>query len=324
MLWLLTYSLDDVVIALVTSSPRSLAVHQSLVCDPHGIKCLVGGIGDTTRFTVSALCLSLHPLFLYFLSHRGLSPKVDTMSALARNCGPQMAATYSKITRPAFQHSVRRLATVSPVQTATRNHKIVVIGGGSAGISLSHQLLRKGNFSQDDIAIVDPAQWHHYQPGWTLVGGGLKKKEDLRRPLKDLMDPKFKFYNTSVGSFAPEENYITTGTGEKIAYEQLVVVPGITLDYGSVKGLKEALNEKDAMVSTIYDYEYCDKAYENVKKFKKGDAVFTQPAGVVKCAGAPQKIMWLALDYWKNAGLYPSDINISFATGLPSMFGVPK
>ncbi|KAF1939589.1 Sulfide:quinone oxidoreductase mitochondrial precursor [Clathrospora elynae] len=226
------------------------------------------------------------------------------------------------------EHNLSSTSTVlSPVRTATRNHKIVVIGGGSAGIALSHQLLRHGNFTQDDIAIVDPAKWHHYQPGWTLVGAGLKKKEELRRPLKELMNPKFKFYNTSVGSFSPEENYITTGEGEKIAYEQLVVAPGITLDYGSVKGLKEALEDKDAMVSSIYDYDYCDKAYTNIQKFKKGDAIFTQPAGVVKCAGAPQKIMWLALDYWKNAGLYStnnSPISITFATGLPTMFGVPK
>jgi NADPH-dependent 2,4-dienoyl-CoA reductase/sulfur reductase-like enzyme len=248
------------------------------------------------------------------------------MSTVARSRS-RMAA---KITRPVVQQRIRSLATVSPVKTATRHHKIVVIGGGSAGISLSHQLLRKGTFTQDDIAIIDPAEFHHYQPGWTLVGGGLKKKEELRRPLKSLMDPKFKFYQTAVSSFNPEENHVVTREGEKVGYEQLVVVPGITLDYDSVKGLREALEEEDAMVSTIYDYAYCNKAYSNVQKFKKGDAIFTQPAGVVKCAGAPQKIMWLALDYWKNAGLYNissssgPDINISFATGLPTMFGVPK
>lgn len=245
------------------------------------------------------------------------------MPAMLRTRVPQLAATHSLT-----KSSIRSLATVSPVQTATRQHEIVVIGGGSAGIALSHQLLRKANLSQDDIAIVDPAQWHNYQPGWTLVGGGLKKKEDLRRPMKDLMNPKFKFYNTAVGSLHPEENYITTTNGDKLSYEQLVVVPGITLDYASVSGLKEALEEKDSMVSTIYDYAYCDKAFSNVQKFKKGGAVFTQPAGVVKCAGAPQKIMWLALDYWKNAGLYnptsSSPINIAFATGLPKMFGVDK
>jgi NADPH-dependent 2,4-dienoyl-CoA reductase/sulfur reductase-like enzyme len=225
-------------------------------------------------------------------------------------------------------HRVRGLATVSSVVSSTRSHKILVIGGGSAGISLSHQLLRKGNFTQDDIAIVDPAKWHHYQPGWTLVGGGLKNKEDLKKPLDSLMHPKFKFYETSVGAIDPENNQVTLQDGNKIEYEHLVVSPGITVDHDSVKGLPAALANPDAPVSTIYSYDYCDKAFRNIQAFKSGSALFTQPAGVVKCAGAPQKILWLALDHWKNAGLYnassSSAIDITFATGLPSMFGVPK
>lgn len=68
----------------------------------------------------------------------------------------------------------------STLSSASRDHKVVVIGGGSAGLAISHQLLRSGRFTQDDIAVVDPAAWHHYQPGWTLVGGGLRNKEELR------------------------------------------------------------------------------------------------------------------------------------------------
>ncbi|KAF2004993.1 sulfide-quinone oxidoreductase-like protein [Amniculicola lignicola CBS 123094] len=224
--------------------------------------------------------------------------------------------------------STRGLATISPVSGVARSHKIVCIGGGSAGIALSHQLLRKGRFTHDDIAIIDPATWHHYQPGWTLVGSGLKNKEDLRRPLAPLMSPKFKFYNQSVSSISPEKNQITLGDNGKITYEHLVVAPGIIVDLQSIRGLPEALTNPDSLVSTTYDYNYCDKAFRSIKKLQKGDAIFTQPAGVIKCAGAPQKIMWLALDIWKQAGLYKgngqSAINISFATGLPTMFGVPK
>ncbi|KAJ5490261.1 sulfide quinone-reductase [Penicillium expansum] len=209
----------------------------------------------------------------------------------------------------------RSLATASPVSSA-RSHKIVVVGGGTAGLSISHQLLNSGKFAQDDIAVIDPATWHNYQPGWTLVGGGLKDKTELRKPLKSLIDPKFKFYN--------EKN------GDKINYEHLVVVPGISINYGSIKGLPEALADRNSTVSTIYSYDTCDKAFRTIENFREGNAIFTQPAGVVKCAGAPQKIMWLALDHWKRAGLYnptnPADspVKISFATGLPVMFGVPK
>ncbi|OQV08650.1 hypothetical protein CLAIMM_12883 [Cladophialophora immunda] len=224
----------------------------------------------------------------------------------------------------------RNFATASAVSPAARSHKVVVVGGGSAGLAVSHQLLRSGKFAPNDIAIVDPAKWHNYQPGWTLVGGGLKTKEELRKPLDTLLDPKLKFYNEGVNTFSPKENLITLSNGDKVSYDQLVVVPGITINFGSIKGLPEALADPNSLVSSIYGYETCDKVFHTITSLRKGTAIFTQPAGTVKCAGAPQKIMWLALDYWKRAGLYnaskgpESPIQISFATALPGMFGVPK
>lgn len=226
---------------------------------------------------------------------------------------------------------LRGLATAAaPVTSAGRSHKVVVVGGGSAGLTVAHQLLRTGKFAQDDLAIVDPAEWHHYQPGWTLVGGGLKDREDLRRKLKDLIDPKLKFYNQKVQGLSPETNSITLGNGDSVSYQHLVVVPGISINYDAIKGLPEALADRESPVSSIYGYETCNKVFPNIEKFSKGNAIFTQPAGVVKCAGAPQKVMWLALDHWKGTGQYkPKDvanspIKIAFATALPAMFGVPK
>ncbi|TID18846.1 Linear gramicidin synthase subunit D [Venturia nashicola] len=246
------------------------------------------------------------------------------------NCSTRPASSaWRSINRSKTTWLSRGLAAISPANSSSRNHKIVVVGGGSAGLAISHQLLRTGQFSQHDIAIIDPAAWHHYQPGWTLVGGGLKTKEELRRPMKSLVDSKIKLYADTVDTFAPENNFITLGNQDKISYEQLVVAPGIKLDYDSIKGLPEALADPEAPVSSIYSYDTCSKVFPFVEKVKKGDAIFTQPAGIVKCAGAPQKIMWLALDHWKRTGLYKahdpsSSIKISFATGLPVMFGVPK
>lgn len=246
-------------------------------------------------------------------------------SGLRRTAGlatvPCVSGTLQTATKKSF-------SSATCLSSSFHDHKVVVVGGGSAGLSISHQLLRSGQFTQDDIAIVDPATWHHYQPGWTLVGGGVRKKEDLRRPLSGLIDPKMRFYNHGIATFAPEENQVTLDNGDRLGYSQLVIAPGIKINYQSIKGLPEALADPQSPVSSIYGYDTCDKVFNNIRKFKQGNALFTQPSGVVKCAGAPQKIMWLASDYWRRAGLYnysgESPIKISFFTGLPVMFGVPK
>ncbi|KAL1629087.1 hypothetical protein SLS56_005641 [Neofusicoccum ribis] len=239
-------------------------------------------------------------------------------------------ARHASHTARAVPLAVRNLATVAPAISAAQNHRVVVVGGGAAGLAISHQLLRSGKFAKGDIAVIDPAEWHHYQPGWTLVGGGLKKKEELRRPLASLVDPKLKFYNHGAGTFSPDSNLVTLENGDRISYEHLVVVPGIHMNPGKIAGLPEALADPHSSVSSTYGYDSCDKVFRTIKQLRKGDAIFTQPTGIVKCAGGPQKIMWLALDYWKRAGLYDpgnpsgSPVKISFATGLGVMFGVPK
>lgn len=216
------------------------------------------------------------------------------------------------------------------MSTSSNSHKVVIVGGGSAGLTISNQLLRSGRFASKDIALVDPAEWHHYQPGWTLVGGGLKNKEDLKKKLGDMIDPKVRFYNDQVQGFSPGQHSLSIGNGSQINYEQLIVCPGIKVDFNSIPGLQDAVSDSQAPVSSIYSYETCDKTARNLAEFSRGQALFTHPAGPVKCAGGPQKIMWLALDGWKKAGLYnpenpsTSPIQISFATGMPVMFGVPK
>ncbi|TQV96058.1 hypothetical protein V2A60_003494 [Cordyceps javanica] len=230
----------------------------------------------------------------------------------------------NKVARQCFATSSNVIAA------SARSHRVVVVGGGSAGSNVSHQLLRSGKYKKGEIAVIDPAEWHHYQPGWTLVGGGLANKNDFKLRLADIHDAKLTVYRNRVAAFQPEENHVTLQNGDRLEYDQLVVCPGISTNYDQIRGLPEALADPSSNVSSIYSYDYCDKVFPNIKQFRGGKAIFTQPVGILKCAGAPQKAMWLALDYWKRAGLYTgggdgsSPITISFATGLPVMFGVPK
>lgn len=63
--------------------------------------------------------------------------------------------------------------------------------------------------------------------------------------------------------------------------------------------MQEALDE-DPMFCCNYSYNYVDKTFKAFQNFKKGNAIFTQPASPIKCAGAPQKIMYLAHDYFRR------------------------
>ena len=245
---------------------------------------------------------------------------------------PQSYITSSALpsTTRAAAARARSFATSSgPVTGTSHGHKVVVVGGGSAGLNVGHQLLRSGRFAAEDIAIVDPSQWHDYQPGWTLVGGGLNTNSQFRRPEADLIDKRIKFYNDGVCSFNPENKLVTlSGSGQNLAYDHLIVAPGIKIDYASIKGLPEALADPNSLVSSIYGYETSAKVFGTIQKLQKGEALFTQPSGTVKCAGAPQKLMWMAIDHWKSENRYnyisPSPIQVTFATALPGMFGVPK
>ncbi|KAF8628364.1 hypothetical protein AX15_003899 [Amanita polypyramis BW_CC] len=207
-------------------------------------------------------------------------------------------------------------------------HRVLVVGGGSGGLSVAHQIydrfqaagkpLRPG-----DIAIVDGAKYHDYQPGWTLVGSGLRPKSDFRRPLGTLIPGHITLVPENVKVFSPETSTITTESGRDLGYDVLVVATGLQIKWDAIKGLREALADPKSGVSSIYSYDTCDKVWYDVESLKAGQAVFTQPAGIIKCAGAPQKIMWMAWDRYRRTNRL-GNTRVSFYTGLPTMFSVKK
>jgi eukaryotic sulfide quinone oxidoreductase len=117
------------------------------------------------------------------------------------------------------------------------------------------------------------------------VGSGLKTKQELRKPTKSLVDSHLAYISEDVQTFAPEANSVTTSTGRTIGYENLIVATGLKINYEGISGLPEGLADPNSGVSTIYSYDYCDKVKRDVDALKSGRAIFTQPAGIIKCPG---------------------------------------
>lgn len=197
-------------------------------------------------------------------------------------------------------------------------HRIVIVGGGSAGISVASRLLHAG---ERDVAVVEPSEVHYYQPLWTLVGGGRAPVAESARPQLSVMPEKATWIKDRAVGVDPEARNVELASGESVGYDFLVVCPGLALDWDRLPGSSETLGRDG--VSSNYQVELAPKTWEMIKDMRSGTAVFTMPSGPIKCAGAPQKIAYLAADWWRKKGVL-SNIHVVLVLPTPAMFGVPE
>jgi sulfide:quinone oxidoreductase len=198
--------------------------------------------------------------------------------------------------------------------------QVLIIGGGNAGISTAAQLLRKKKDLQ--IAIIEPSEYHYYQPAWTLVGAGVFNIDKTIRREATVIPKNVKWIKDAAASFQPEENKVVTAEGDVYTYDYLIAAPGIQLNWGAVKGLKETVGKNG--VTSNYSFQYAPYTYECLKNIKPGDTIlFTAPSTPVKCGGAPQKVMYMTADYLRKKGIL-KDVTLEFVSGGSMLFGVKK
>tara|TARA_R110000850_G_scaffold117582_2_gene234042 strand:- start:9170 stop:10408 length:1239 start_codon:yes stop_codon:yes gene_type:complete len=200
----------------------------------------------------------------------------------------------------------------------TQHHTVVVIGAGAAGTSVAASLLRQRPGL--DVAIVEPNDVHYYQPAFTLVGGGAYSLAKTARPQAETLPASARWVRAAVDELEPDSNSVTLSDGRRLAYDILVVTPGLKLNWDGMEGLRDTLGRNG--VCSNYDPSLAEYTWQCLKAFKGGKALFTQPQAPIKCAGAPQKIAYLAADYVRRKGLAGSSELKFFAAG-GALFSVP-
>ncbi|MBC5783189.1 TIGR01244 family phosphatase [Ramlibacter sp. USB13] len=214
---------------------------------------------------------------------------------------------------------VRRIANggKTPVEVVDASHAVVIVGGGAAGIAVASSLLRRQPHL--DVAIIDPADVHYYQPGWTLVGAGVFEARETARTMASVLPRGVHWIKGAVAAFEPERDAVILDGCRVVKYRHLVVAPGLKLDWDAIPGLPETLGRNG--VTSNYRYDLAPYTWQLVQQLRRGRAVFTQPPMPIKCAGAPQKAMYLSADLWRRAGVLP-DVEVAFCSAGPALFGV--
>ncbi len=203
------------------------------------------------------------------------------------------------------------------MQQASRR-RVVVVGAGAGGLGVAVRLARAGI---GEVTVVDPAEYHYYQPLWTLVGGGVFPKENSRRRMQDLIPPGVRWVRGEVTAFKPDANTVLLRDGQELGYDALVVAPGMKIEWERIPGLQESLG-RDGVCSN-YSYESVSSTWENLQRFRGGRALFTFPTTPIKCAGAPLKIMFLAEDHLRRSGLRQAS-EVVYMCGVGAIFRAPK
>ena len=199
--------------------------------------------------------------------------------------------------------------------------KIVIIGGGAAGISMAARLKRWLN--NPDITLIDPSDRQYYQPGFTLIASGVYKPDEVWKKQADCIPNDIKWIKDSVVAIDPAHNQVTTQSNGKINYDFLVLTPGLQINWTKVEGItKETLGQGNA--HCIYDFEGAQKTWKAIQEFAKtgGKGIYTDTYTKHKCGGAPKKICLLTEHHSRKQGTRDK-LDLNFYTASKQLYDVP-
>jgi len=243
---------------------------------------------------------------LWSLSEAGRRPVPEILAA-TREAGYDMAGVARRIVNGGR----------TPTDTGDAKFDVVVVGGGAGGIAVAASLrARKPGL---EIAVIEPTDIHYYQPGWTMVGGGIFEPDETAKTMGSLIPRGVHWIKSAVAAFEPGDNAVILDGCRVVKYDRLVVCPGLKLDWAAVEGLEETLGRNG--VTSNYRYDLAPYTWELVQGLRRGRALFTQPPMPIKCAGAPQKALYLSADHWTRSGVL-DDIEIHFCNAGGVLFGV--
>ncbi len=205
----------------------------------------------------------------------------------------------------------------APRFAVTPRYDVLVIGAGAAGCAVTASLLKRDPGLR--IGIIEPREQHYYQPGWTLVGAGVFERTETERAMSRCIPAKAQWIRAAAEAFEPEHQQVVLEDGSRIGYRALVVCPGLSLDWDAIEGVRDSLGRFG--VTSNYAFELAPYTWQLVQGLRRGKALFTQPPMPIKCAGAPQKAMYLSCDYWLRQGVLP-DIQVDFCSAGAVLFGV--
>lgn len=199
--------------------------------------------------------------------------------------------------------------------------KIVIVGGGAAGISMAARL--KGWLKEPDITLIDPSDRQYYQPGFTLIASGVYEPDEVWKKQENFIPKGVKWLKDKVVAVDPHQQSVSTAQNGDVAYDYLVLTPGLQLNWEKVEGISyNSLGEGNA--HCMYDFGGAQKTWKAIQEFSKtgGKALYTDTYTKHKCGGAPKKICLLTEHYLRKQKTRDT-VSFNFYTASKELYDIP-
>lgn len=200
--------------------------------------------------------------------------------------------------------------------------RIVIIGAGAAGMALANRLVRRLEGAR--ITVIEPRRTHLYQPGLSLVAAGLKPTSYVVSSIEDWLPKGVSVVAEAVSAVDAISKVVSTEGGQKIAYDWLVLAPGLVLNHDAIEGFSLDMVGENGIGALYAGPDHAARTWAAASRFAEegGTGIFTRPETEIKCAGAPLKHTFLIDDIARRAG-NAGKVNMVYAAPQDTLFGVP-
>ncbi|HEY3345440.1 MAG TPA: FAD/NAD(P)-binding oxidoreductase [Anaerolineaceae bacterium] len=198
--------------------------------------------------------------------------------------------------------------------------KLVILGAGTAGTMVANRLARLLDTDQWQITLVDQNPLHYYQPGFLFVPFGVYTRKDVVKPKRNFVPPHVLLIQTKIEMVEPDKNQVQLASGQKLAYDFLVIASGADIHPEETPGLAEG--EWGRSIHTFYSLPGAVALAEKLRSWEGGRLVVNVVENPIKCPVAPLEFLMLADWYFTERGIRDR-VELIYATPLPGAFTKP-
>ena len=129
--------------------------------------------------------------------------------------------------------------SVGPLMASRGTPRIVVAGGGFAGLNFAHAL--KQLVPAIDITLIEQNSHYVRCPGSNQVIAGFKPLESLtHQPARLLREEGIRFLQGTILGGDPERRHLRLEGGARVPYDRLIAAPGIDFRWEKIEGYGKA------------------------------------------------------------------------------------